>query len=98
MRYVYAAIIVLFATTVNAYDNLVPQYNKQIIVIDQTQVPTVTQTMVYYTPYFTVTVPVQVTIPVAVAQPAQHTVYWGYPYQSTPINYYWHRQCRIFNY
>jgi hypothetical protein len=98
MRYIYAAIIVLFSITANAYDTLVPQYNQQVLIVNHVQPTVVTQTMVYYAPYFTVTVPVPVTTPVAVAQPVQQTVYWGYPYQPIPINYYWHKRCRIFNY
>lgn len=96
MKYVYAAIVALFATAGYSYDTLVPN-NTQVLIVNPLLVP-ITQTMVYQTPYFTVTVPVPVTVPVTVAQPVQHTVYWGYPYQPIPVNYYWHQRRRWFNY
>lgn len=95
MKYLYAAIIALVATTGFGYDTLVPYNYGQVLVVNPVQV--VHQTMVYNTPYFTVTVPVPVTTPVIVAQPVQQTVYWGYPYQPLVVNQYWQR-CRLFNF
>lgn len=97
MKYVYAMVVALFATTGYSYDVLVPA-NPQVLIVNPAPVPVITQTMVYQTPYFIVTVPVPVTVPVAVAQPVQQTFYWGYPYRPLPVNYYWHQRCRWFNY
>jgi hypothetical protein len=97
MKYVYAAVVALFATVGYGYDTLVPN-NPQVLIVNSLPVPVVNQTMVYQSPYFTVTAPVPVAVPVTVAQPVQQTVYWGYPYQPLPVNYYWHQRCRWFNY
>ena len=90
MKLIYALIISLCTTASFGYDTLVPQYYGQAVVVQPA--PVATQVMVYYAPYFTVTVPV------AVAQPVQHTVYWGYPYQPVPVNPYWNHRCRLFNF
>lgn len=98
MKYIYAGIIALLSTTGYGYDVLIPQYYAQPVIIQSVQ-PVLTQVMVYHSPYFTVTVPVHVTTPVAVAQPVQQTVYWGYPYQPITVNNYWqHRRCGMFNF
>ena len=96
MKYIYASIIALLATTGYGYETLVPQYYGQPVVVQQVQ--PVTQVMVYYAPYFTVTIPVSVIAPVSVSQPVQQTVYWGYPYQPVVTNTYWHHRCRLFNF
>ena len=98
MKYIYAALVALFATTGYGYETLVPTYQAQVLVVNPLPVPTINQTMVYHSPYFTVSVPVPVTVPIAVAQPVQHTVYWWYPYQPAAVNYYWHHRCRLLNY
>lgn len=96
MKYIYAAVVALCATTGYGYETLVPVTTRVIQVQPQ---PVVVQTMVYYAPYFTVTVPVPVAVPVAVAQPVQSTYYWGYPYQPVPVtNYWYYNRCRLFNY
>ena len=92
MKYIYAGIIALLATTGYGYDTLVPQYYIQPVQ------PVLTQVMVYHAPYFTVTVPVAVVTPVAIAQPVQQTVYWGYPYQPVVSNTWQHHRCRLFNF
>ena len=97
MKYIYASIIALFSTVGYGYETLVPQYYGQTVVVQQVQ--PVTQVMVYHAPYFTVSVPVQVVTPVAVAQPVQQTFYWGYPYQPVVVNNTWqHHRCRLFNF
>lgn len=98
MKYIYATLILLCANIGYSYDSLVPPNNAQIIVNNITPVLTQTQVMVYHAPYFTVTVPVQVSVPVNVAQPVQQTFYWGYPYQPIQINYWQYNRCRLFNY
>lgn len=96
MKYIYAALIAIFATTGYGYDTLVPVYSRAIVVQPP---PVIVQTMVYHSPYFTVTVPVPVVAPVSVAQPVQHTYYWPYPYQPLTVNNYWyHHRCRLFNF
>lgn len=98
MKYIYAGIIALLATTGYGYDTLVPQYYAQQVIVQPVQ-PVITQVMVYHAPYFTVAVPVPVVTPVAVAQPVQQTVYWGYPYQPVMVNNSWqHHRCRLFNF
>lgn len=96
MRYVYAAIIALFTTVGHCYDVLIPQNYGQTIVSNN--VPVISHIMVYHTPYFTVTVPVQINN-IIIAQPPQQTIYWGYPYQLVPINnYYWYHRSKLFRY
>lgn len=97
MKAIYALIMSLCAATGFGYDTLAPQYYGQVVVVHPAPVQH-TQVMVYYSPYFTVTVPVVVTTPVSVAQPVQQTVYWGYPYQPVPNNQYWNHRCRLFNF
>lgn len=96
MKYIYVAVIAIFATVGHCYDNLVPRYYEQVVV--PKPIPTVYQTMIYQTPYFIVTVPVPVAVPIAVAQPVQQTFYWGYPYQPMMVNNNWYYRCRLFNY
>jgi len=98
MKYIYAAIVALCATTGYGYETLVSPYYAQVLTVNPVPVPVPTQTMVYHAPYLTVSVPVPVTVPVAVAQPVQHTVYLWYPYQPSAVNYYWHHRCRLLNF
>lgn len=97
MKFIYAAIMSLCTATGFGYETLVPQYYGQVVVVHPAPQPV--QIMVYNSPYFTVTVPVPVNNPVAVAQPATHTYYWGYPYQPVAVyNNYWQHRCRLFNF
>jgi hypothetical protein len=92
MKYIYAAIIALCATTGYSYETLIPVYVQTQPVLMQ---PQPVQVMVYYAPAFTVTVPIPVQV--VPTQAVYQTVYWGYPYQPVVYNYGHHR-CRLFNY
>ena len=95
MKYILAAVLAIVASTGYSYETLVPVNNGSILVSQ----PVMVQTYVYQSPYFVVTVPVPVQVPVYVAQPVHQTVYWGYPYQPVLNTSYWqHHRCRLFNF
>lgn len=91
MKYLLSLAIVLFATTAWCSDVVVPIPVVQQLVVQQPVQQT--QVMVYYSPYYTVTVPVQVAV--TPWPPVPQVVYWGYPYQPVVVNNYWPYRCRL---
>lgn len=95
MKYILALILGVCATASYGYETLVPVNHGTVF----TPQPVMVQTYVYQSPYFIVTVPVPVQVPVYVSQPVQQTVYWGYPYQPVVTTQNWQpHRCRLFNF
>jgi hypothetical protein len=90
MKYIFALLVAMCATTGYGYETLVPVTVQTQPVFIQ---PQPVQVMVYYAPAFVVTVPVPVQV---VPVPVYPTVYWGYPYQPA-VHPHGHR-CRLFNF